>query len=428
MKIAFHTLGCKVNQYDTQVMLELLQNAGHEIVEYGQPTDVCIINTCTVTHIADKKSRQAVSHACETMPGAKIVLTGCYAQSAPEAVSKINGIDMVVGISDRSRIAELVEILFEGNRDKRVNVSPTATAFEESSAIHDGKTRAHLKIQEGCDRYCSYCVIPYARGRIRSRTIEGVRQELLKLDGEGFKEVVLTGIHLMSYGRDLEGRVSLIDAIDQAYGLSSIRRLRLGSLEPQLSDKQFIDALAKRRIVCRHFHLSLQSGSDAVLKRMNRRYTTDDYMKCVDHLREAIPGCAITTDIIAGFPGETEKEFKETLHFAERVSFSRIHVFPYSKRDGTAAARMPDQVQRAVKARRAAELIELGDKMECAFSESLIDTFQEVLIESNEGGYAYGYTDTYVKIKTKSAGEDLLNTIIKVKVTGRGEGELTDQQ
>ncbi len=427
MKIAFHTLGCKVNQYDTQVMLELLENAGHEIVEYGQPADACIINTCTVTHIADKKSRQAVSHARETMPGAKLVLTGCYAQSAPEAVSKINGIDLVVGISDRNRIAELVEILFDGKHDKRVIVSPTAAEFEESSAIHEGKTRAHLKIQEGCDRYCSYCVIPYARGRIRSRTIEGVRQELLKLDGEGFKEVVLTGIHLMSYGRDLKGSVSLIDAIDQAYGLSSIRRVRLGSLEPQLSDKQFIDALAKRRIVCRQFHLSLQSGSDVVLKRMNRRYTTHDYMKCVDHLREAIPGCAITTDIIAGFPGETEKEFEETLRFAQKVSFSRIHVFPYSKREGTAAARMPDQVQRAVKARRAAELIELGGKMECAFSDSLIDTFQEVLIESNESGYACGYTDTYVKIKTQSADKDLLNTIIKVKVTGRGEGELKEQ-
>ena len=427
MKIAFHTLGCKVNQYDTQVMLELLQNAGHEIVEYGQPADVCIINTCTVTHIADKKSRQAVSHARECMPGAKLVLTGCYAQSAPEAVSRINGIDLVVGISDRNKIAELVEKLFEGNHNKRVIVSPTAVEFEESSAIHEGKTRAHLKIQEGCDRYCTYCIIPYARGRIRSRTVEGVRRELLKLDGEGFKEVVLTGIHLMSYGRDLEGTVSLIDAINQAYGLSSIHRVRLGSLEPQLSDKQFIDALAKRRIVCRHFHLSLQSGSDAVLKRMNRRYTTADYMKCVDRLRETIPGCAITTDIIVGFPGETEKEFEETLCFAEKVNFSRIHVFPYSKREGTAAARMPDQVHRAVKSRRAAELIELGDKMERAFSESLIDTYQEVLIENNESGYACGYTDTYVKIKIQTAGKDLLNTIIKVNVTGRGEGQLTDQ-
>ena len=427
MKIAFHTLGCKVNQYDTQVMLELLQSAGHEIVEYGQPADVCIINTCTVTHIADKKSRQAVSHARETMPGAKLVLTGCYAQSAPEAASRVDGVDLVAGISDRNRIAELVETLFEGNHGKRVIVSPTAAAFEESSAIHEGKTRAHLKIQEGCDRYCSYCIIPYARGRIRSRTLEGVRQELLKLDGEGFKEVVLTGIHLMSYGRDLEGSVGLIDAIDQAYGLSSIRRVRLGSLEPQLSDEQFIDSLVKRRIVCRHFHLSLQSGSDTVLTRMNRRYTTNDYMKCVDRLREAIPGCAITTDIIVGFPGETEKEFEETLRFAEKARFSRIHVFPYSKREGTAAARMPDQIQRAVKTRRAAQLIELGGRMEYAFSESLIDTFQEVLVESYESGYAYGYTDTYVRIKTQSVNEDLLNTIIKVKMTGRGEGELREQ-
>ncbi len=427
MKIAFQTLGCKVNQYDTQVMLELLQSVGHEIVEYGHPADVCIINTCTVTHIADKKSRQAVSHTRETMPGAKIVLTGCYAQSAPDAVSKINGVDLVVGISDKNRIAELVEMLFEGNHEKSVIVSPTATAFEESSAIHEGKTRAHLKIQEGCDRYCSYCIIPYARGRIRSRTIEGVRRELLKLDGEGFKEVVLTGIHLMSYGRDLKGGAGLINAIDQAYGLTSIRRVRLGSLEPQLLDEQFIDALAKRQIICRHFHLSLQSGSDAVLKRMNRRYTTGDYMKCVDRLREAIQGCAITTDIIVGFPGETEKEFEETLRFAQKVSFSRIHVFPYSKREGTAAARMPDQVQKAVKSRRTAELIELGDKMEYAFSESLIDTFQEVLVESNESGYACGYTDTYVRIKTWSADDDLLNTIVKVKVTGMGKGELTEQ-
>lgn len=329
MKIAFHTLGCKVNQYDTQVMLELLKSAGHEIVDYGQPADVCIINTCTVTHIADKKSRQAVSHARETMPGAKLVLTGCYAQSAPEAASRVDGVDLVAGISDRNRIAELVETLFEGNHGKRVIVSPTAAAFEESSAIHEGKTRAHLKIQEGCDRYCSYCIIPYARGRIRSRTLEGVRQELLKLDGEGFKEVVLTGIHLMSYGRDLEGSVGLIDAIDQAYGLSSIRRVRLGSLEPQLSDEQFIDSLAKRRIVCRHFHLSLQSGSDTVLKRMNRRYTTNDYMKCVDRLREAIPGCAITTDIIVGFPGRRKKNLKKRCASQKRrasLAFTYSHI------------------------------------------------------------------------------------------------------
>ena len=333
MKAAFCTLGCKVNQYDTEAMRELFEKAGYETVDFSEPADVYLINTCTVTQTGDKKSRQMISRAHALSPNAKIVVAGCYAQRAPEEVLALPGVNLVIGTKERARVVELVEKLAQDKQDA-VSDLRTERTFEPLTASHEGRTRAQLKIQEGCDRFCTYCIIPYARGPIRSRPLQDVRCELEKLAAAGYHEVVLTGIHLMSYGRDLGDGVTLIDAIAQAEGLSQIRRIRLGSLEPQLLSETFVRALAENPRVCHQFHLSLQSGSAGVLKRMNRRYTPEEYAECVHRLRSAMPGCAITTDIIVGFPGETEEEFEETLAFARQVSLARIHVFPYSRRAG----------------------------------------------------------------------------------------------
>ena len=429
MKAAFCTLGCKVNQYDTEAMRELFENAGYETVDFSEPADVYVVNTCTVTQTGDKKSRQMISRAHALSPAAKIVVAGCYAQRAPEEVLALPGVSLVIGTKDRAHVVELVEAL---RQEKTTAVSDLRTerVFEPLTASREGRTRAHLKIQEGCDRFCTYCIIPYARGPIRSRPLSDVRAELQKLAEAGFREVVLTGIHLMSYGRDLEADITLLDAIAQADDIAGIRRIRLGSLEPQMLSEKFISAIAGNPKICRQFHLSLQSGSAGVLARMKRRYTPEEYAECVRRLRTAMPECAITTDIIVGFPGETEAEFEETLAFARAVSLARIHVFPYSRREGTKAAEMPGQLSRAVKAERAARLGALAEELASEYAERFVGTEQEVLFEEREGKCLAGHTGTYLRVLAPCADDALCNRFVRVRILSREgsvlRGEVTE--
>lgn len=420
MKVSFCTLGCKVNQYDTDAMRELFINAGHKVVDFDDIADVYIINTCTVTATGDKKSRQMASRAHTLCPDAKLIITGCYAQTSPEEALSLPGVSLVLGTSERSRIVELAEkLVSEGEEQKRFAVTPHGPKdeFESLSVTKEGRTRAYLKIEDGCDRYCAYCIIPYARGPVRSRPLYDVRRQLELLDGEGYREVVLTGIHLMSYGKDIKG-VTLSQAIAQAEGLKNIVRVRLGSLEPQLLSNEFIRMLSESGLVCRQFHLSLQSGSESVLKRMNRRYSPALYADCVYRLRQAMPLCAITTDVIAGFPGETEDEFEETMSFVKELKLAKIHVFPYSRRKGTPAYNMAEQIPSAIKHERAKRLIAVSKQLEDEFASSLIGTVQSVLFEEEKNGLIWGHTDTYVKVGVKPNEKELVNAIVPVEITG----------
>lgn len=421
MKVAFCTLGCKVNQYDTDAMREMFINAGHTVVDFDDIADVYVINTCTVTSTGDKKSRQMASRAHSLCPDAKLIITGCYAQTAPEEALSLPGVSLVLGTSERSRIVELAEKLIAENAgDKTSAVTPHGPKdeFENLSVSREGRTRAYLKIEDGCDRYCAYCIIPYARGPVRSRSLEDVRHQLELLDNEGYREVVLTGIHLMSYGKDKRGAITLSDAIKQAEGLKNIFRIRLGSLEPQLLSDEFIKTVSESGLVCRQFHLSLQSGSDSVLQRMNRRYSPALYADCVARLRQAMPLCAITTDVIVGFPGETEEEFEESMAFVQKQKLSKIHVFPYSRRKGTPAYSMPNQLSSAEKHERAKRLIAVSRQLEGEFISSLVDTKQDVLFEEEKNGLIWGHTDTYVKVGVKPNGAKLINTIVSVTISG----------
>lgn len=416
MKAAFCTLGCKVNQYETQAMLELFQKAGYETGEFDEPADVYVVNTCTVTQTGDKKSRQMISRAHALNPEAKVIVVGCYSQVAPEEVQRLPGVWMVLGTKERSRVVELFEAsLKEENALAAVEPHAMGDEFEDISAIRESRTRAHLKIQDGCDRYCTYCIIPFARGPIRSRSLKSVREEMEKLAEAGYAEIVLTGIHVMSYGRDFHDGTTLADAFKLAEDIPGIKRVRLGSLEPNMADEAFVEAVKASAKVCRHFHLSMQSGSAGVLKRMNRRYTPGEYENCVSRLRAAMPGCAITTDVIAGFPGESEAEFLETEAFLRKIALSRIHVFPYSSRKGTKAAAMEGQVEKSVKAARAKKLIALGNELEEQYLAAFVGAVQEVLFEECEGEFVYGHTDTYARVGVRG-GEELIGGLRAVEV------------
>ena len=422
MKVAFCTLGCKVNQYDTDAMCALFEKAGHEIVSFEEKADAYIVNTCTVTSVGDKKSRQMISRAHALAPDAAIIVAGCYAQGAPEEVVALPGVAALAGTAERANIVELAENALAGIRRTDVRAYRGREVFEELDVSREGRTRAYLKIQDGCDRYCAYCIIPYVRGPVRSRSLGDVRRQLEALEREGYREIVLTGIHLMSYGKDLAGE-TLLDAISQADGLPGIRRIRLGSLEPQLFSEGVVRALAGNPKICRQFHLSLQSGSAGVLARMGRRYTPEDYLRCVRLLRDQMPACAVTTDIIVGFPGETDLEFEETLAFAREACLSRIHVFPYSRRKGTRAYDMPGQIASQVKKERAARLIALGQELESAYAESLLGSVEEVLFEERKEAHLFGHTGTYVMTKVK-ADASYVGQIASVRITGTRGTEL----
>ena len=416
MKVALTTLGCKVNHYETEAMRELFVQDGWEIVDFSDLADVYVINTCTVTQTSDTKSRQMIARAHRLNPNALVVAVGCYAQTAPEAVASLEGVGLVIGTSGRKEIVLRVNDALASKSDEAY-ISPLyeMREFEPLSAVRDSRTRATLKIQDGCVNFCSYCIIPFARGPLRSRPIDEISSEVTRLADEGYHEIVLTGIHLASYGRDLANeKTTLLDAISRASKPEGIRRIRLGSLEPLFVTEDVAKALAENPKICRQFHLSLQSGSNTVLKRMNRRYSAEEYLAALALLREYMPDCAITTDVIAGFPGETETEHAETLAFCKAAKFARMHVFPFSLRKGTKAESLPSHLPKSIKDARAKELIHLGKELTHAYLNEQIGSVVEVLAESDGAGYS----GNYIRVKTAAPEGE----IVRIRIEGF-EGE-----
>ena len=398
--IAAHTLGCKVNQYDTQAMLELFREKGYEIVSVDSPADVYLVNTCTVTGVGDKKSLQLIRRLRREHPDAFLIVCGCMAQQRGEELLQ-TGADLVLGTQRRSEVVELTDRVRRSGT-ALCAVSPlTGNQPYERLRISDQNehTRAVLKIQEGCGNHCSYCIIPAVRGPVRSRSSEDILAEVERLSASGFREIVLTGIHLCSYGRDLTPSASLLDVIRLVQNVDGILRIRLGSLEPTVATETFAAELKQCGKVCPQFHLALQSGSDTVLARMRRRYNTAQFLQGVENLRNVFPQAAFTTDILTGFPGETEEEYRETRAFIERVGFARIHVFPYSPRPDTPAAVMPGQLGTALKEQRARELIALGKILSQRYMNSWIGQTAFVLPERCENGWWEGYTPEYIRVR-----------------------------
>lgn len=407
-RVAFHTLGCKVNQYDTQAMLESFQAAGWQVCEFDERADVYVINTCTVTGTGDKKSVQIIRRVHRENPEAAIVVAGCLAQRDPDRVA-LPGVRLVLGTAKRAKVVELLEKAIDENVCLIEVNSLKGAEFEPLTVnSHEGKTRATMKIQEGCDRYCTYCVIPYVRGPVRSMALGDVAAEAERLAGAGYREIVVTGIHLTSYGRGTD--YELCDALDAVGRVEGVKRIRLGSLEPYYVNEERAKRLSEMPKLCRQFHLSMQSGSDGVLKRMHRRYTSEEYARAVELLRKYMPECAITTDVLTGFPGETEEEAAETLAFVERIAFARIHVFPYSRRSGTVADKLPDQVPENVKHERAGQLIKLGTRLSEAYERSMLGSVREVLLEEEvEPGVCEGYTREYLRVRAPGQPGEIVN-------------------
>lgn len=416
-KAAFYTLGCKVNQYETEAMEELFESAGYEIVDFDEVADVYIINTCTVTARSDSKSRNLIHKALKLNPDAVIGVVGCYAQVASDDIMEMPGVDLVVGTNHKREIVRLVEEAMKGKKIKAVEDVWRQKGFEHLTVRgHKGRTRAYVKVQEGCDQFCTYCIIPYARGPVRSRPMEDAIEEIQGLARAGFKEIVLTGIHIASYGRDLKNQ-SLIDLIETVNKIDGIERIRMSSVEPSLLTEEFLDRVSRLPKFCRHFHISLQSGCDETLKRMHRRYTTAEYRAIVERVRRFIPEVAITTDIMVGFPGETEEEFEKSYEFVKEIGFSHIHVFKYSRRKGTPAAQYPDQVKNSVKEQRSRKMIQLGHELKQNYMSRFLGTLQEVLFEQpviEKEGYIEGLTDTYIRVLARGD-ESLNNKIVPVK-------------
>lgn len=417
-RVGFHTLGCKVNQYETEAMEKLFEIDGYKIVKDDDIADVYVINTCTVTNMSDRKSRQFIRRAKKINPESIIAVVGCYSQVSPDKVSEIEGVDVVIGTTERNKIVDLCK---KAKREKKkINIVRDIRQYYEFEDISienvKSKTRAYIKIQDGCNQYCSYCIIPYARGPIRSRIVEDILNETRRLSDIGFKEIILTGIHVASYGKDLID-MNLGILIDKISKIDGIERIRLSSVEQSLITKDFLEKLLKSGKVCDHFHLSLQSGSNTVLNRMNRKYTREEFKEKVELIREYMPNAGITTDIIVGFPGETEKEFEETVEFVKDIHFSKIHVFKYSKREGTPAARMKDQIDGNIKNERSKILIELGEKLTKSFNKKFIGKSLEVLYEENiEEDIYEGYTSNYIRVKTKSK-KNLINKDIDTNIS-----------
>ena len=422
--VSFTTLGCKVNQYDSQAMLEQFEQHGYAAAKAGAAADVYVVNTCTVTGTGDKKSMQIIRRCRRRNPQAELIVTGCLAQRMGENLRE-TGARLILGNQYRAQVVELLE--------KAVAEDTQIVAVENVEGVpyepltihsHEGHTRAVMKIQEGCDNHCTYCIIPSVRGTIRSRPLEAIREEATALAGAGFQELVLTGIHLTSYGRDLAGRPSLAEAVKAAC-VEGITRIRLGSLEPRVANDAFVAALRDMPQLCPQFHLALQSGSDSVLRRMKRGYNTTQFMAAVERIREAWPTAAFTTDVIVGFPGETEEEFEETLQFSKAVGFARMHVFPFSPRETTPAAEMPDQIPEHVKADRVRRLIALGDALARQYHESFLGKTAAVLVEEphREGGMV-GYTPEYIHVRVP---EGRSGTLCNVRLTALTDEGMTGE-
>lgn len=427
-KVAFCTLGCKVNQYETEAMITLFKDRGYEIASFDDVCDVYVINTCTVTGTGERKSRQMIHRAHGKNSDAVILVTGCYSQVAPETVAKLEGVSLVLGTSERNRVVDAVEEYILSHR-KKVEVEDIMKKREFEDlwiSSYEDKTRAFVKIEDGCTEFCSYCIIPYARGPVRSRAPESITKEVAALAENGYREIVLTGIHIGSYGRDLKDK-SLIDAIKAVDKVEKIKRIRLGSVEPRVLTPEFINEISSMPKVCDHFHISLQSGCDRTLKAMNRKYTLDQYREAVRLLRLAYKNPAITTDIIAGFPGETEENFRDSLDFMSEIAFSEAHIFPYSPRKGTKAAAMDGQIEKKIKNARAREMIAVSKKLHEEYIQAFIGTESEVLFERSIGDDIYeGHMSNYITVTAKS-NEDISHEFRKVRILSVSNGVATGE-
>ena len=425
-KVALHNLGCKVNAYETEAMQEMLEKEGYEIVPFKEGADIYIINTCTVTNIADRKSRQMLHRARKMNPDAIVVAAGCYVQAQENEHHELDScIDIVIGNNKKQDLIQILDEYESKCKTEEVIDINHTNEYENLNLSRTGEhTRAYIKVQDGCNQFCSYCIIPFARGRVRSRSLEDVVQEVTTLSGNSYKEVVLTGIHLSSYGVDFEEqearkKTDLLTLILAVHEIPGIERIRLGSLEPRIITEEFAKTIAGLPKMCPHFHLSLQSGCDATLKRMNRRYTTGEYYEKCELLRKYFDHPALTTDVIVGFPGETEEEFEESKAFVDKVNFYETHIFKYSKREGTRAAVMENQVPEQIKAERSAQLIELGAKKQEAYEKEMVGKDVEILVEEpaqiNGKEVQVGHTKEYIKVALESD-ENLQNQIVKVRI------------
>ncbi|MGL4606318.1 MAG: tRNA (N(6)-L-threonylcarbamoyladenosine(37)-C(2))-methylthiotransferase MtaB [Eubacteriaceae bacterium] len=420
-KVAFMTLGCKVNSYDSEAMMEIFENNQYEIVDFSQPSDVYVVNTCTVTHLGDRKSRNMLRKAKRLNPDAIICAVGCYVQASPDEVKKIDEVDLMIGTKNRGEILKFIRA-HEEDKSKRnfvTDIMKEGTFEPLNISESKGKTRAFIKIQEGCNQFCTYCIVPFARGPVRSRPMAAIIDEVERVVKAGYEEIVLTGIHIASYGVDPvnpkgEKLIELLEALDK---ITQLKRVRLGSLEPKFITEDILDRLLKLRTFCPHFHLSLQSGSQEVLKRMGRHYTPEKYLEIVSKIRERFPLGGITTDIMVGFPGETEGEFLETIAFVKKVAFYQIHVFKYSKRKGTKAAEYPDQIPDRVKGERSQSLSKVSETLEIEFLKKNQGAIEEVLIENKCNGYLWeGHTKNYIPVIIESK-EKIDGKILLVKLS-----------
>lgn len=421
-KVAFYTLGCKVNQYETEAMTELFKKASYEVVDHEDYADVYVINTCTVTNMSDRKSRQFIRRSKKINPNSIIAVVGCYSQVAPEEILDIEEVNVVMGTNDRNKIVEIIEGITKEDKISTVDDIMKVREFEEMQIKEvRGKTRAFLKIQEGCDRFCSYCIIPYARGPVRSRLLDNIISEVKDLASNGFKEIVLTGIHVASYGKDL-GNVNILDVLKEIHKIEGIERIRLSSVEPLLMSDEFIDEIASMKKICPHFHLSLQSGCDETLKRMNRKYNTTQYRDIVKKIREKIGNVAITTDVIVGFPGETDEEFEKTYEFLKEIELSQMHVFKYSPRKGTPAASMKEQIDPKIKQIRSEKLMNLSNENNNEFMNEFSNSTVSVLFEAKlENGYYEGLSSNYIRVLSKSD-ENIEGKILNVNLINTKDG------
>ncbi|MFS0727505.1 tRNA (N(6)-L-threonylcarbamoyladenosine(37)-C(2))-methylthiotransferase MtaB [Paenibacillus sp. 1P07SE] len=426
--VAFYTLGCKVNFYDTEAMWQLFKQEGYEQVDFDTTADVYIINTCTVTNTGDKKSRQIIRRAVRRNPDAVIAVTGCYAQTSPAEILAIPGVDLVVGTQDREKLMTFIgQYQLERQPVNAVRNIMKTREFEELDVPDFAeRTRAFLKIQEGCNNFCTFCIIPWSRGLSRSRAPESVLEQARQLVSAGYKEIVLTGIHTGGYGDDLE-QYKLADLLEDLDRIDGLERIRISSIEASQIDERVIAVLNRSAKMCRHLHIPLQAGHDAVLKRMRRKYTTAEFAEKIRRLKEAMPGVAITTDVIVGFPGETEEMYREGYRFMEEIGFAEMHVFPYSKRTGTPAARMDDQVDEEIKHERVHQLIELSERMQLAYAQQFVGQTLDVIPErpykaEDPAGLIMGYSGNYIQVVFEGS-ESLIGQVCQVRLTEAGEGE-----
>ena len=419
--VAFYTLGCKVNQYETNAMEQQFIQNGYKIVENTEKADIYVINTCTVTNMADRKSRQMLRRVKEINQSAVIVVCGCYAQVAKTELEQIPEVDIILGINEKNKIVQIVEE-YLANKDNIIEVADVSKQKEFldfGDVTYTEKNRAVIKVQDGCNMFCSYCLIPYARGRIRSRKIENVVSEIEKIAKQGIKEVVITGIHVASYGKDFEnGNIRLINLLEEINKIEGIARIRLSSLEPTIVDEEFAQRLSKLEKICDHFHLSLQSGCDATLKRMNRKYTTARYKEATEILRKFYQNANFTTDVIVGFPGETDEEFDQTYQFLKEIGFYKMHIFKYSPRKGTVAEKLPNQVDGNIKEERSKKLIELSNNTQNEKNSQYIGKTVKVLFEEYENGYYKGHTTNYMVVKVPEKEQDgFIDNIKDIEIT-----------